>query len=130
MKKLLKSKRILTLLAFMVAGIISIPLTGSITYAHAQDTRPFSFTKTAAPTVAPGGTLTYTLTLKNTSDPSSLKLHDIHLTDGSVRTENRPSSVPPSCERLTITPMISGGVPHELPILPVSDYERTGLDPF
>src|SRR5258706_13003239 len=82
MKGFLRSKLVLSLAAFiMIAAAIVIPLSGNIIHSHAQGTASVSFTKTATPTVAPGGTVNYTLTLTNTSPTGTVELHDIHVTD-------------------------------------------------
>lgn len=81
MKRILRSKLALTLAAFlMVAAAIVIPLSGSISGSHAQSTL-VTFAKSATPTVAPSGTINYTLTLTNITPSGSGTLHDIHLND-------------------------------------------------
>jgi uncharacterized repeat protein (TIGR01451 family) len=87
MKVFFKSRLALTLIAFlMVVGVIAASLGGWISYAHAQaaanETFAIAMTKTTAPTVTPGGTLTYTLIIKNISPASNpLSLHDLHVKD-------------------------------------------------
>jgi uncharacterized repeat protein (TIGR01451 family) len=81
MKRFFKSKLVLSLAAFlMIAAAVVIPLSGSITHSHAQSSL-VTFAKSATPTVAPGGTINYTLTLTNITPTGSGNLHDIHLSD-------------------------------------------------
>lgn len=81
MKGFFRSKVVMTIAAFiMIAAAVVIPLSGNIFHSHAQSPL-VAFAKSATPTVAPGGTINYTLTLTNITPSGSGNLHDIHLND-------------------------------------------------
>lgn len=107
MKRILRSKPILSLAAIvMIAAAVVIPLSSSITRSHAQGTGTVTFTKAATPKVAPGGMISYTLTLTNTSPIGSGNLHDIHLTDAPPPQTSGTFTTP----TFTITPTGSASV--------------------
>jgi uncharacterized repeat protein (TIGR01451 family) len=72
--------------------------TVSVTFTTPTPSPTVSFTKAATPTVTAGGTVDYTLTLKNTG---TLQLHDIHLSD----------LLPPGLDAITAVPTITFAPP-------------------